>query len=56
MDGNPACSETCFSVSGVGFTDIETGSIWNILGEAVDGPLAGEWLTKLVHGDHFWFA
>ncbi|NQW22171.1 MAG: DUF3179 domain-containing protein [SAR202 cluster bacterium] len=39
-----------------GFTDRETGSTWNILGEAIDGPLAGERLTKIAHGDHFWFA
>ncbi len=45
-----------FSAAEGGFTDIETGSTWNILGEATDGPLAGERLTKIVHGDHFWFA
>ena len=26
------------------------------LGQAIDGPLAGESLTPIVHGDHFWFA
>jgi hypothetical protein len=36
--------------------DEETGSTWNVLGQAVDGPLAGERLTPIVHGDHFWFA
>jgi hypothetical protein len=36
--------------------DEETGSGWDILGRAVDGPLAGEQLTPIVHGDHFWFA
>ena len=45
-----------FSSVGSGFTDVETGSTWNILGEAIDGPMAGERLTKIVHGDHFWFA
>ena len=45
-----------FSPTDNGFTDNETGSTWNILGEAVDGPLAGERLTKIAHGDHFWFA
>ena len=45
-----------FSATGNGFTDAETGSTWNILGEAIDGPLAGKRLTKIVHGDHFWFA
>ena len=39
-----------------GFEDEQTGSLWNILGEAVDGPLAGEKLEKVVAGEHFWFA
>ncbi|MDE0629891.1 MAG: DUF3179 domain-containing protein [Caldilineaceae bacterium] len=38
------------------FTDAETGSTWDILGEAVEGPLAGEKLTPILHFDHFWFA
>ena len=38
------------------FVDDETGSAWNILGKAVQGPLAGAELTPIVHGDHFWFA
>jgi hypothetical protein len=38
------------------FVDEETGSTWNVLGQAVDGPLAGERLTSIVHGNHFWFA
>ena len=38
------------------FSDAETGSTWDILGEAVDGPLAGETLTPILHFDHFWFA
>lgn len=38
------------------FTDAETQSTWNILGEAVAGPLAGTRLTEFVHFDHFWFA
>ncbi len=36
--------------------DEQTGSIWNILGQAVDGPLTGSQLTPIVHGDHFWFS
>ncbi len=36
--------------------DRETGSAWNVLGQAIDGPLAGKRLTPIVHGDHFWFA
>ena len=38
------------------FVDEETGSTWNVLGRAVDGPLAGQSLTPLVHANHFWFA
>jgi len=37
-------------------TDRETGSTWNIFGEAVTGELAGSRLTPVVHGNHFWFA
>jgi Protein of unknown function (DUF3179) len=37
-------------------TDRETGSTWAVLGEAVDGPLAGRRLEPVTHGDHFWFA
>lgn len=45
-----------FAAEGDAFTDAETGSTWNILGEAIDGPMTGKRLTKIVHGDHFWFA
>ena len=38
------------------FSDAETGSAWDILGQAIDGPLAGEQLTPVLHFDHFWFA
>jgi hypothetical protein len=45
-----------FQHNGDQIVDDETGSIWNVLGQAVDGPLAGQSLTPVVHGDHFWFA
>ena len=45
-----------FSADESGFTDAETGSTWSILGEAIEGPLFGKRLTKIVHSDHFWFA
>jgi len=38
------------------FVDMETGSRWTLLGEAVKGPLAGKRLTPVTHGNHFWFA
>ena len=44
-----------FRVEGEHFVDRETGSVWNILGEAIDGPLAGKKLTPIVHANHFWF-
>ena len=45
-----------FQPSGDGFTDAETASQWNILGQATAGPLAGQQLTPIVHANHFWFA
>ncbi len=39
-----------------GFTDAETSSTWNLLGQAVDGPLAGEQLDTVIHRNEFWFA
>ncbi len=46
-----------FSPAGDGrFTDDRTGSTWNILGQAVDGELAGSRLEPVVHTNEFWFA
>lgn len=46
-----------FSAGGDGsFVDAETGSTWNLLGEAVAGELAGTQLEAYVHVDTFWFA
>lgn len=36
--------------------DEQTGSTWNLLGEATHGPLTGSTLTPIVHTDTFWFA
>ena len=38
------------------FLDQETGSIWDIFGEALEGPLKGSRLIPLAHHDTFWFA
>jgi hypothetical protein len=38
------------------FIDDQTNTTWTILGQAVDGPLAGSQLDRLVHADHFWFS
>ena len=45
-----------FSFDGENIVDDATGSVWNIQGHAVSGPLEGKALKKIVHGDHFWFA
>lgn len=42
--------------NGEGFIDSETGTRWNLLGEAVEGPLEGSELTSVVSAEHFWFA
>ena len=39
-----------------GFRDDQTGSLWNLFGEAVEGPLAGSQLEQVVSAEHFWFA
>ncbi len=44
----------CFSEGG--FRDEETGSRWNLFGEAIDGPLTGAKLRQLHAFPHFWFA
>jgi hypothetical protein len=36
--------------------DEQTGSSWNIFGEAVAGELAGQQLEPVVKVDHFWFS
>lgn len=46
-----------FSIDEAGnVVDDQTGSTWNILGEATGGPMEGKKLTPIVHGNHFWFA
>lgn len=48
--------ELTFSHDGTDFVDTETGSVWLLNGEAVEGELAGERLTQVPHFDTFWFA
>jgi len=46
-----------FKAKGDGrFEDERTGSTWDILGRAIQGPLKGRQIQALVHGNHFWFA
>ena len=45
-----------FVGDGDAFVDDQTGSTWNVFGQAIDGPLAGTELTEIPHLDTFWFA
>lgn len=45
-----------FRRKGEQIVDRETGSVWNVLGVATGGPLAGRRLTPLEHGTYFAFA
>jgi hypothetical protein len=46
-----------FSPAGDGrFRDRQTGSVWDELGRAVSGPLAGTQLAPVPHSNPFWFA
>ena len=48
--------ELTFVADGEGFVDNETGTRWNILGQAVGGSMAGKTLEPVIHANHFWFA
>ena len=56
FDPNLEGQKLTFRVEGDGFVDEETGSVWNILGQAAEGPLVGKALIPVVHANHFWFA
>ncbi len=45
-----------FSLKDGNFVDDQTRATWNILGEGLEGEMAGKSLTPIVHGNHFWFA
>jgi hypothetical protein len=45
-----------FTFDGSRIVDAETGSEWKVLGQAIDGPLAGKTLTPVVAINHFWFS
>lgn len=48
--------ELTFTKEGDMFRDLETSSLWTLLGESVSGPLAGKRLELAVHRNDFWFA
>ncbi len=62
--GRPGCSsprptapQLTFTPADDGqFVDDQTGSTWNVLGQAVSGELEGTRLEALPHVDTFWFA
>jgi hypothetical protein len=56
FDPNLDGQKLTFQFDGENIVDEETGSVWNILGQAIEGPLAGQELEPIVHGDHFWFS
>ena len=45
-----------FVLDGERIVDEQTGSEWNVLGQAVSGPAAGRELTPVVSVNHFWFS
>lgn len=45
-----------FTVEGEQIVDEQTGSTWNLLGQATGGELEGTQLTRLTSTDHFWFS
>jgi hypothetical protein len=45
-----------FHTEGDAIVDEQTGSEWNVLGEAVAGELEGEELESVTSIDHFWFS
>ena len=45
-----------FESAGGQFRDRETGSIWDLRGRSTTGPLVGQQLPSVVHGNHLWFA
>ncbi len=45
-----------FKPDGERFVDEQTGSTWNIAGKATSGPLEGNQLDPIVHGNNFWFS
>ena len=56
FDANGGLFETLLDSEDAVFSDEQTGSSWNILGQAIAGPLAGAELDLAVHQNEFWFA
>ena len=56
FEANLGGQKLSFGIKDDRFVDDQTGTFWNILGEAVEGEMAGQSLTPIAHGNHFWFA
>ncbi len=56
FDPNLDGQKLTFSQDESSIVDEQTGSSWTVLGQAVEGPLAGKSLAPVVHANHFWFA
>lgn len=52
LDGKPLS----FEAAEGGFRDRATGSLWSVLGKAIEGPLAGKAFRPVPHIDAFWLA
>lgn len=59
IDGRPltfSIDQTNTDDGEVSVVDNETGSTWNVSGQAIAGPLTGTTLDPVAHLDTFWFA
>ncbi|MBI9046015.1 MAG: DUF3179 domain-containing protein [Anaerolineaceae bacterium] len=45
-----------FEFNGTAFVDVQTLSVWNMQGLAVEGDMTGQQLSPLVAVNHFWFS
>lgn len=45
-----------FRGEGERIVDVETGTVWDVLGRAIAGELAGRQRTPIVSVNHFWFS
>jgi hypothetical protein len=45
-----------FKFDGQNIVDEETGSIWDVLGNAISGELTGNQLDQIISINHFWFS
>ena len=56
VDGQQLTFDAMVEAERGGFRDAQTGSTWDVLGHAIDGPLRGARLEPVEHVDTFWFA